>query len=310
MVAGVPLIDLDRTPPGVPAVALPRPRPFLLLAALTAVLLALGGSAATSPGLTPVLSAGPGVTAFQLGGGFFFAAGSGTVRGYDLRGGSAGWTRPFPQDVQNLEYDAGARVLLALAGQDPRLTAMDAGSGRTLWTDAARDTLVIGVAGGAVLTRFDPAVGATRLRSVDLRTGRVIWTRAVDFDGYLGPDELFTAGDSTRIVLVDPGGVTVLRFADGAILARGSLGTRSAPAPDRSAPAGSVLGGSRQLGGLVLRSDPAVPGRTWVSAPERRTAVVRTLGALDGVASLRCVVDAPYLACPTRAGATGVWRIG
>ena len=422
MVAGTPLIDLDHGPsPAVAIAARPRSRLSLLLAALAAVLLTLGGAAVTAPGLTPVLSTGAGVTAFQLGAGSFFAADLGEVRGYDLPDGSPRWVRPFTQDVRNLDYDAGAHVLLVLSGYDPRLTALDADSGSTLWTNEAHDTLVIGVTGGAVLTRVDPAVGPTRLQSVDARTGRVIWTRAVDFDGYLGPDELFTAGGSARIVLVDPGGVvTVLRFTDGAVLARGSLGVRFAPSDDPSAPAGFVnvglvgdrlfvsrgnvgrqslaaysvvpvarlwqvdnapigtvvdcggilclagarsltavdpatgavrwtqpsygiafgydarsvfaydnqenpeaalldvatgrvlrgLGRSRQLGRVVLRADPAGHGRTWVSAPDRGTGVVRTLGSLDGVASFRCVAADGYLVCPTTAGATAVWRIG
>ena len=420
MVAGVPLIDLDHTPPpAVAAAALPRTRPFLV-AALAAVLLTLGGAGTAAPGLTPVLSTAAGVTAFQLGAGSFFTAASGEVRGYDLPGGSPRWTQAVTQDVQNLDYDAGARVLLVLAGREPRLTALDSESGRLLWTDEARDALVIGVARGAVLTRIDPATGPTRLRSVDARTGRLIWTRPVNFDGYLGPDELFTAAGSARIVLVDPAGaVIVLRFADGSVLARGSLGVRFAPAVDQSVPAGFVnvslvgdrlfvarsnqgraslaayslapvarlwqvenapigtvvdcgsllcvagtrsvaavdpadgavrwtqreygiafrfdarsvfaydhqgdpetalldtatgrvlrrLGHSRQLGQVVLRADPAAPGRTWVSAPERGTGVVRTLGALDGVASFRCVATDRYLICPTTAGATGVWRV-
>lgn len=420
MVAGVPLIDLDRAPsPAVAAAALPRSRSFLVVA-LVAALLTLGGAAASEPGLTPVLTTEPGVTAFQLGGGSLFTAKSGEVRGYDLAGGSPRWTRAFRQDVQTLDYDAGARVLLAVSGNEPRLTALDADSGRTLWSEQASDTLLIGVANGAVLTRVDSATGPTRLRSVDARTGRLIWDRAVNFNGYLGPDELFTAGGSARIVLVDPGGaVTVLRSADGAVLAQGDLGVRFAPAVNQSLPSGVVnvslvgdrlyvarsdrgraslaaysmepiarlwevddapigtvvdcgsmlcvtgtrsvtavdpadgavrwaqssygiafrydahsdfaydnqedpeaalldaatgrvlreLGHSRQLGQVVLRADPAAPARTWVSAPEPGTGVLRTLGGLDGVASFRCVAADSYLVCPTTAGGTGVWRI-
>src|SRR3954452_1464211 len=225
MAAGVPLIDLDRTPPpAVTAPERPRTRLFPLLAALVAALLTLSGAVAVSPGLTPVLTADPGIVAFELGTGLFFTADIRAVRGYDLPGGAARWTHTFTRDVRDLRYDDDAHVLLVFFGGDPGPTALDAGSGRALWADGSPDTLMIAASGGGVLNRVDPADGPTRLLLRDARTGRPIWTRSAGSNGYRGPDQLLVAG-SSRIVAVDPDGtVTVLRFADGALLARGELG--------------------------------------------------------------------------------------
>jgi outer membrane protein assembly factor BamB len=420
MTAGVPLIDLDRTPP--PAAtepAGPRVRPLMLLALVAAVLFTLGGDVAVSPGLTPVLTADPGIVAFELGTGFFFTAEIRTVRGFGLPGGAPRWTHAFAQDLQYLAYDDDAHVLLAFSGRDPRPTALDAASGRALWADETPDMLVVAANRGGVLTRIDPAEGPTRLLVRDARTGRPIWTRSAAFDGYRGPDQLFVAG-SSRIVAVYPdGAVTVSSFADGSLLARGDLGPPfERDAAGRVAPgfatvdlvggrlyvsrqsgarssltafslqpvarlwqadggpvgtvadcgvvlcvagAGSVsgvdpaggavlwsrppyasavryagptlfasedrqnpdtalldattgrvlrrLGHSRQLGGLVLRTDRGATVRTWVLAPDPQTGGVRVLGSFDGVASETCLAITGYLACPTTQGATTVWRL-
>ncbi|RSM51798.1 hypothetical protein DMB66_40920 [Actinoplanes sp. ATCC 53533] len=67
------------------------------------------------------------------------------------------------------------------------------------------------------------------------------------------------------------------------------------------------LGRTLTIGGLELREDSKVAGRTWVADAADGTA--HTVGSMQTAAPYGCLVQRPYLACPTSAGPTTVWQI-
>lgn len=69
------------------------------------------------------------------------------------------------------------------------------------------------------------------------------------------------------------------------------------------------LGRTYAVGGMELRTDTEVPERTWVGVTGPGDGVVHTVGSVQTEMPYGCTVEAPYLACPTAAGPTTVWRI-
>jgi outer membrane protein assembly factor BamB len=70
-----------------------------------------------------------------------------------------------------------------------------------------------------------------------------------------------------------------------------------------------TLGRTYAVGGLELRADTEIPGRTWVAVTDPGGGAVHTVGSVQTEGPYGCRVEAPYLACPTTAGPTTVWRI-
>jgi outer membrane protein assembly factor BamB len=275
------------------------------------------------------------------------------------------------------------------------------------------------MAGGTVLIRTDLSRTETRLRLVDARTGRQIWSRIVDPVAEIGPDDLYGESPGRIVAIASTGTVTVLDYADGVLLGHGDLrvnlpadndpffpgdfvavamvgdhvyvsrrdhgrvslsayttvpvalqwrveggpvgrvmdcatvlcvaDTRFVSAVDRatgaqrwSEPAWSTafrydathllaydqqerpgaalldantgrlvrrLGHTIYVEGLLLRTDGKVAARTWVARTDPADGLMHTVGSLDSDAPYGCDVRDAYLACPTAAGPTGVWRI-
>jgi hypothetical protein len=69
------------------------------------------------------------------------------------------------------------------------------------------------------------------------------------------------------------------------------------------------LGRTYTVGGLELRADTRIEGRTWVTAVDPADGSVRTVGSMETAAPYGCVASGSYLACPTTAGPTTVWQI-
>jgi outer membrane protein assembly factor BamB len=69
------------------------------------------------------------------------------------------------------------------------------------------------------------------------------------------------------------------------------------------------LGHTLYVGGLLLRSDDRIAGRTWVGQADPVDGRTHTVGSLDTAAPYGCDYRHGYLACPTSAGPTGVWRL-
>jgi outer membrane protein assembly factor BamB len=387
----------------------------------------LGAAVGPAHRMTHVLSAGGTASAaFVLGPDSLYTAqfgsdpnNSSAVRGFRLTDGSLRWAVGVGQNVQNLVLDPSARVLMARSGVDPRIVFLDADTGDELWHSADPNTSVVGMAKGGVLIRTDLSQTETRLRLADSRTGRQIWARIVDPTSELGPDDLYGESPSRIVAVGSTGEVTVLNYADGAVLGQGDLRVNLPPGNDPffqsdfvavstigdhvylsrrdhgrvsltayatvpfarqwrvdGGPVGRVLdcgtvlcvadtrfvsavdpatgaqrwsepawssafrydathlfaydqqetpgsalldagtgrvvrrlGHTIYVGGLLLRSDAKVATRTWVAQTNPSDGLTRTVGSLDSDAPYGCEVRGGYLACPTSAGPTGVWRL-
>ncbi|GLY97332.1 hypothetical protein Acsp02_45860 [Actinoplanes sp. NBRC 103695] len=263
--AGIPLIDLDTAPPPervrspVGGLRQFAPRPLLAVILAVLVLAGLAASTAPRPLLRQVLAAGgTAAAAFELGRDTLYTAHYGSnpnsesaVRRYDLLTGHEVWAVALPQGVQNLVIDDASGVLMARSGTDPRISFLDAATGRVLWTSNEVNTAAITIDGAGVLFTTDQAEGPA-LRLADPRTGGTIWTRTIGTRVYFGP-QLVPLGGAERIVLADAAGaVRVIDFATGAELSTGNLGGPLNPArfPDVGGSLLGTVGDNR----LVLRS--------------------------------------------------------
>jgi hypothetical protein len=310
-VAGeTPLIDLDRAspePPGDDSIV--RSRPALLAIVLVAALLALGGSVPARPGLTPVLALDEPA---ELSAGSLFLGTPTEVRRYALPAGVRQWSRRFDLTVEDLWIDSGSGVLLVLSdGGEQRLTALEAATGRPLWSEVSADTVVVTVSRGGVLTQ-EGMNGEGALRMLDARTGRTLWTRDVDPGGFLGPDELFHGGGSPWIVAVGATGSMVLfSYADGHEIAKGKLRLGSAPPADRSLPSDSA---SVSVVGNRLYLSRRVQGRASLTAYSMRPltplwqSVGGPVGSVSDCGPVLCVADTRWVSGVDPAGGQVRWQ--
>jgi hypothetical protein len=69
------------------------------------------------------------------------------------------------------------------------------------------------------------------------------------------------------------------------------------------------LGHAFQLDRLVLRSDDKVAGRIWVDEVDPSDGALHAVGSLDTAAPFGCSLRDRFLACPTSAGPTVVWKV-
>jgi len=314
MAAETPLIDLDRPSPEPPDDgAVVRSRPALLLIVLVTVLLAVGGSAPARPGLTPVLALDEPVTAAELSGGSLFLAAPDEVRRYALPSGARQWSRRFDLAVQALWIDPASGVLLVLAaGGEERLTALEAATGRPLWTEESAGTMVIALSRGGVLTQ-EGTNGEGALRMLDAHTGRTLWTRDVDPAGFLGPDELFQGGGSPWIVAVGAtGGVALLSYADGHEIARGNLELGSPPpSADRSLPSNSVsisVVGDRLYVSRRVRGEASLTAYSIRPLAPLWRAVGGPIGSVSDCGPVLCVADTRWVSGIDPAGGQVRWQ--
>ena len=119
--------------------------------------------------------------------------------------------------------------------------------------------------------------------AVDRRDGRMLWRRSGLVLASVYDDRSLIGYEGTyepQALLLDP--------ATGAVRQR--------------------LGGSIDLGGVLLRVDTVRLGRTWVEVTAADGAL-HVVGVLETAASFGCELHRPYLACPTTVGPTQVWRI-
>jgi len=122
-----------------------------------------------------------------------------------------------------------------------------------------------------VLTGIDPATGEVRWTVPDLAFAAPFGDRAlIGGDGRETPDLTLRAQDTGRVL--------------------------------------SRLGPAIRVGNLLLHTDSAVPGRTWVQVVDTAGGI-RTVGDVDVGAPYGCEQLDVYLACPTPDGPTKVWRL-
>jgi outer membrane protein assembly factor BamB len=201
--------------------------PRVVAAVLT---LALAGSAAPARDLVAMFSVplGEAGTFTVSDDGSYVATGS-QVTGYRLADGGVRWRTAAPFRPQGLLV-AGT-VLLAQnsgAGTDgqPRTLALDARTGRVVWTDQTLVDHVLPGSGLAVMYTVS-ARGPAGLHAVQLETGRTVWR---------GPDAIGTrtlldldsaSGQAARVAFWVPDGtagtVQVVTGATGQVVASGRL---------------------------------------------------------------------------------------
>ncbi|MDT4993097.1 MAG: hypothetical protein QOH97_2989 [Actinoplanes sp.] len=278
MSAGVPFIDLDLTPPvdrRAPISLRERlvpPRPVLVALVVLAALALLTAGVPARRTMRLLLSAGgQPAAAFELTDGALFTASFGNnpnsesgVRRYDLAAGTLSWAVALPQNVQNLIYDGTSHVLMGRSGAEPKVAFLDADTGESLWRDESPNTIVWTMGGGHVLLASDVSDDARLIRLVDARTGRQLWSRSVDANGYFGTDADQDGQVPTRVIAADKSGHTlVLNYADGRALAEGDLGIDLSVRFDNSA--GVDFAGASQVGGTLYVSS-RTSGVTSLSA--------------------------------------------
>lgn len=234
--------------------ARPRRRPpGAALAALlvVAVLLLIGGSAAPRPPFVLLADVSvPGITATEVGGDAVFVStqsgGRRTIARYALDGGAPIWQVSQAGPASGLVYLAGADVLMVSSFDYPQgheqFVVLDAATGGQLWQSAGGIVFGGPPASRYELMRMDDPDGSPRMRYLDMRNGRTIWSRTV-------PDltQVVTADDQTRpeaagFLLGYPDGTVLLLARDtGEVLGTGQLdplvpvGPGGAPEPERSA---------------------------------------------------------------------------
>lgn len=144
------------------------------------------------------------------------------------------------------------------------------------------------VAGGPVGTVYDCGpvlcISDTRwVSALDRRDGSVLWSDPAWSAARATPQGLvaYDQAEEPESVVIDPW--------SGAVVRR--------------------LGHAVTVGRVELRNDTSIAGRTWVRVADPGDGQVHTVGSLSSASSYGCEVRAPYLACPTMAGPTGVWRL-
>lgn len=259
---------------------------------------------------------------------------SAVLRRADLRTGETLWSR----ELRSASYldvgdpSAGPCHSIVTVDQRGRATVVDFADGDVLATadlgvaPARDDTATYAAVGGHLyLSRRDNGrASLTAYRQSDLRP---LWRTSVatrDRPIWCGPGHLCVSTAAGLTVLDSDTGA--VRWSDSrwrtgtGTVAMGIPGPARIAVTDDRPEAGSalldpatgatlsVLGTSTFVGAKLLRADRDQPGRTWVQVTGTHHEV-RTLGAVDSIASDRCAATADHLACPTSSGRINVWRL-
>ena len=162
--------------------------------------------------------------------------------------------------------------------------------------------------------------GAATLTAFELDTLKLSWqATAAAAGGVLDCGRVLCVGDSEGVAAVDPHDGRTLWRRSGLGLAypydgHTLLGYEGSDVPQAlllDPATGAVrqrLGNVVVLTGVLLRADQVKLGRTWVEVTGEDGAL-HVVGVLETAAPFGCELHGPYLACPTSAGPTQVWRI-
>ena len=199
----------------------------------------------------------------------------GLVAAYPLTGPSPRWRTRIPEVPQELRFVAAAGVVIAVTydgGADAvRMVALDAGTGRLLWSSASA-VFAHAPAGSAEGLLDDQTAAGALVRWVDLRTGRTIWSRAVPAGG---TTNLLTGGsvsDPAWVLMIRPDGADELVAEQtGAVFTNDQLGNLHPPTEQSGGGESDGTGGAQRIPNQVN----VVGGRVLVlRTPDQHPAVL------------------------------------
>src|SRR5262249_37570319 len=125
--------------------------PVVVVAVLA--LLLLTGSTVVEPGLVPLFRVPLGATnAFAMSGDTLYASSGAQVTGYRLADGRTLWRAPLPYRPDTVTVAGTVVLAQSTTATNARTVALDAGTGRPLWTDQAQVDHVLPGAGLAVMS--------------------------------------------------------------------------------------------------------------------------------------------------------------
>jgi outer membrane protein assembly factor BamB len=323
---GTWLIELgeDWAEPALPARPRPRRRsPALPVAVLLAVgLLPLGGAERVDARLVsiaelPVTDAS--VVTLSVGTAFVadraaVSGGGGLVSAYPLPGRAPRWQTRVPVVPQQLAAvpDAGVVVASALTGAPKAMvtTALDAGTGRVLWTTG--DGLVAEAPDGLDGVLLDGFPGGA-VRWVEPRTGRTVWSHPLPVDGALRLVPRHSAADPALVLVTGlDGAVDVIAERTGAVMATGNVGALDSDAqlggPHEPAQPGVDATGGRLM---VFRPQPSGPGTVTAYDLDTLRPLWTSIGDFDGYAvacgALICLPEVGGMTAVDRDDGAVVW---
>lgn len=326
------------------ATAVPQNVQALTLDAEAGVLLARSGS---DPRMTFLDAAGgdvlwhlesPGTSAVVLAGGKVLLrtdlAVDMELKLVDARTGAALWRRVVDgrSELRDDTSDTGPPRRIVVIGQDGHVIALDFADGRVLGEGELGVRLPAEAGSGFLPDYAGVDVAGDQLYVSRRADGQVSLTAyrlpalTPEWRARGGP--VGTVYDCGRVLCIsDTRWVTGLDRADGSVLwsdpawvtagaTRDGRLVASTQAEDPEVVeldpfSGKVLrrlGHTFFVGGVQLRGDTEIAGRTWVSVTGGN-GTERTVGSLDTAAPYGCEAAGAYLACPTIPGPTGVWRL-
>ena len=322
------VIDLGQDPS---SIDVDRPFPSRSLRALAVALLlsvALAGDAGPVASAFVVLATVPvaGPAEVALGSDNVFVADSsdsvvgghtwhGEVLAYPLPGRSVRWRTWVPQVPLQLTFVPGAGVVLATAqgggAGAPRTVALDADTGRLLWSSASA-VFAHAPAGSAEGLLDDQTAAGALVRWVDLRTGRTIWSRAVPAGGTTNLLPGGSVSDPAWVLMKGLDGVELVAEKTGAVftnsvLAGGGLNGTSGrqQIPDQVNVVGDrvlVLRSGGQGASTLIAFDLATFTRQW-------TLTGGFVGYPNVCGPLICLAGGGLTGVDPAAG-TVIWHVG
>jgi outer membrane protein assembly factor BamB len=213
---------------------------------------------------------------------------------YRLGDGHRLWHTTLPAGLAVLPIPGPAHVVLAELFNDGvddpqrlRYAGLDAATGRILWQ--LTDVSLVGGVGyedPGLLVSVAAAGGASELHMVDLRSGAVLWSRAI------APQSLARSLGGGRALVASPDGVAQVLGVDGRVVTSGHLTFPAPAAPDAAPEAGP---GFFPIDGQVTVTDPRNDHTVITSydlatlAQRWRIDVADVIRSLNGCGPVLCV---------------------
>jgi outer membrane protein assembly factor BamB len=222
------------------------------------------------------------------------------ISAYALPRGDTRWRTAVTGPVRAVRWVADAGALLTTDADglgSGRVTALDSGTGRLLWS--LPDAAVLDVApGGRALLQLQTGPGPATIDWLDVATGRPIWSRQVPADADVAASHDPVRPGTGGLLITDLDGAAQLLAEDtGAVLASGQLGSLVGNVVVTPGPAGGTPDPAPQrvptqvLGGQIL-------------VQHRRTAGPGSLTAFDAdTLTEQWVITGDLLSTPFLCGA-------